>query len=146
MAGPRVASGVTLIELLVVVTIMMTVLGLVGGATVESVDRARAQTELISLYGLFKKSSVRAFASGRSIDLRLEGADVSILIEGRDPVQKQFEHLLFDDQIVSFNRNGLPDTLLVTVKVRGISRQLDLHAIFDNFVAIDADEGEGYEY
>jgi len=124
---------------------MMTVLGLVGGATVESVDRARAQTELISLYGLFKKSSVRAFASGSSLDLRLEGAVVDILIEGRDPIQKQFEHLLFDGQVVSFNRNGLPDTLLVTVKVRGISRQLDLHSIFDNFVVSDAVRGDFYE-
>jgi type II secretory pathway pseudopilin PulG len=145
VAGPRSVSGVTLIELLVVITIMMTVLGLVGGATVESVDRARAQTELISLYSLFKKSSVRAFASGSSLDLRLEGAVVDILIEGRDPIQKQFEHLLFDDQVVSFNRNGLPDTLLVTVKVRGISRQLDLHSIFDNFVVSDAVRGDFYE-
>jgi len=138
-------SGVTLIELLVVITIMMTVLGLVGGATLDSVDRARAQTEVISLYSLFKKSSVQAFASGRAINLSLEGAAVDISIEDGDRVQKQFEHLFFDDQTVSFNRNGLPDTLLVTVKVRGVPRELDLHAIFDNFVVSDAARGGNHE-
>ena len=143
--GCRRISGVTLIELLVVITIMMTVLGLVGGATVDSVDRARAQTEVISLYSLFKKCSVQAFASGSAIELTFEGAAVNILIDGGDQVQKQFEHLLFDDQTVSFNRNGLPDTLLITVKVRGVPRELDLDIIFDNFVVSDAVRDGNYD-
>lgn len=145
MVRHRTISGVTLIELLVVITIMMTVLGLVGGATIDSVDRAGAQSEVISLYSLFKKSSVKAFASGSSIDLRFEGTVVHISIQGGDQGQKQFKHLTFDDQIVSFNRNGLPNTLLISVKVRGVLRQLDLHSVFDNFVVSDNVREGDYE-
>ena len=62
MAGiVRNASGVTLIELLVVVAIMMTVLSLVGGTTLRSVNKVKGQTELISLLNIMKQASAKAF-------------------------------------------------------------------------------------
>ena len=135
-------AGVTLIELLVVITIMMSVLGLIGGATIESVDRAKAQTEVISVYSLFKKSSVQAFASGNVISLKFKGPEVTIFVENEQRSQKQFQHLVFEDQAVSFNRNGLPNNLMIVVNARGVPRQLDLHSIFDNFVAIGSSQLE----
>ena len=56
--------GITLIELLVVITIMMTLLGLVGGTTVGSIERVKGQTELMSVHSFVRKIAVRSFSSG----------------------------------------------------------------------------------
>ena len=59
--------GFSLIELLVVISILAGLLVLVGGLTVNSVEKAQAQTELVGFSNMIKKISFRAFASGNSI-------------------------------------------------------------------------------
>ena len=65
--------GFSLIEILVVLTIMMALLGLVGGSVVDGVSRARAQTEVISVFSLLKRVSVSSFTSGQPIIVSFEG-------------------------------------------------------------------------
>ncbi|CAI8296717.1 MAG: Uncharacterised protein [Porticoccaceae bacterium UBA1117] len=117
-------SGFTLLELMIVITIMMTLLSLVGSSALESIERAKAQTEIIELYSLVKKSSVHSFASGRSVALVFKGRQININIEGDVPSEKIFNHLSFDSQVVSFNRNGLPDKVSISLDNRGIRRRL----------------------
>ena len=88
----------TLIELLIVITIMMGVLGLVGGSTLSAVDRAKAQTEFISVHSLIKKTAVRSFSTGVGLSLHFESDEVSVFNGSELHSQINFEHLEFEDQ------------------------------------------------
>lgn len=125
-------SGATLLEMLVVVTIMMTLVGLIAGATVDSIDRAAGQTEVIAVYSLVKKSSIRAFSSGNSVLLKFSDSHVEIYIGERLQSKSAFEHLEFNTQALRFNRNGMTDTLSIQVDVRGIAKTLDLRSLFNS--------------
>ena len=122
----QAAKGVTLIELLVVITIMMVVLGFVGGGVFDSVDRARAQVELISIHSLIKKASVHAFSSGVGIRLKFESNKTLTLIDGGNLVEKRYEYLYFPDQVLLFNRNGFTNSRAIDVTVRGIKKEIIL--------------------
>jgi prepilin-type N-terminal cleavage/methylation domain-containing protein len=125
------ARGFTLIELLVVIAIMMTVLGLVGGGVVSGVARAEAQTEVISVYNLVKKSGVRAFTSGQPLVLSLDQNQAKLIYSNDQLISSvNYEHLLFEPQQVTFNSNGLPNLFAIGVQVRGKSKTLDLSSLF----------------
>ena len=145
MAVPKLSSGATLLELLVVLTIMMTLLGLIGGNAVDSVDRASAQAEVISVYSLIKKSSVRSFASGNIVVLLFSGTGVVVNIGGLDESKKTYQHLRFDEQSVRFSRNGMIDTFNLSVHVRGVERILDFNSIFHGKFAASMHLGDGFE-
>jgi len=102
----RNASGVTLIELLVVVAIMMTVLSLVGGTTLRSVNKVKGQTELISLLNIMKQASAKAFSSSTEIIVQLSGNAVSIQNPSSPRTSRTFKHLSFEKRQIVFNRNG----------------------------------------
>ena len=141
MAYSSRSCGVTLIELLVVITIMMTVLGLVGGSTLAMVERAKAQTELISVYALVKKASVRAFSSGSRVRMAFVEADLVVQVGGSPPVIKRFKYLDFDAEEMFFNRNGIPSDLFISLRVRGLEKTIDLRSLFDDFQAGEVNEG-----
>ena len=129
---PKQLRGFTLIELLIVLTIMMTLLGLVGGNVIESVQRTRAQAEIVSFFELLKKCGVTAFASGQSLSLALDGNRVTIEPSSTGQVHEvSYEHLDFEAHQMTFFRNGLPNTVNVSVNVDGKPRQLDFAEIFD---------------
>jgi type II secretory pathway pseudopilin PulG len=133
--------GVTLIELLVVISVMMTVLGLVGGTVVDSIDRARAQTEVIIVYSLVKKTSASAFSSGAAIFL--EFSESSAIVSTGDNEQEvyHFDYLDFDRLNMAFNRNGMPNKFVIPVKVRGIPRRLEVLSFFEaSFVKAESSE------
>lgn len=124
-------SGFSLIELLIVVSIMMTLLGLVGGSLTTGVGRAEAQTEVVSVYNLVKKTGVRAFTSGQTLVLSLDQNQAK-LIDSNDNLVSlvHYEHLLFDRQQIIFNSNGLPNLFAIGIQVRGIPKTLDLSSLF----------------
>ena len=125
------ARGFTLIELLVVIAIMMTVLGLVGGGVVSGVARTEAQTEVISVYNLVKKSGIRAFTSGQPLVLSLDQNQAKLMGSNDQLISSvNYEHLLFEPQQVTFNSNGLPNLFAIDVQVRGKSKTLDLSSLF----------------
>lgn len=128
--------GATLLELLVVMTIMLTMLGLVSGATIRSLERAEAQTEVISVYSLIKRSSIRAFSSGNAVFLKFLGSDVDIYLGGKQRSQLTFEHLQFEDQSIAFNRNGMADQLDIQLNVGGVAKTLDLRPLFGDFTTV----------
>lgn len=123
-------SGATLLELLVVMTLMMTLLGLVGSGTVNGVARAQAQTEVITVYALIKKTGVRAFASGRTLEMMFDADAVTLTHKGRILHGVSFKHLFFAPQKITINRNGYPNKVSLTVDVRGVTKNLELSGIF----------------
>ena len=130
--SPKQSRGFTMIELLIVLMIMMTLLGLVGGNVIESVQRTRAQAEVVSFLELLKKCGVTAFASGQSLSLALDGNRITIEPASTGQVHEViYEHLDFEVHQMTFFRNGLPDTDNVSVNVDGKSRRLDFVETFD---------------
>ena len=128
MTAARSQIGFTLIELLVVIVIMMSVLGMVGGASINSVKRAEAQSEVIGVYGLIKKSSVMAFASGAS--LKLAFLEDRLHIQGHSiDTSYNFQYLMFEPQQLNLSRNGWPSKSELKVKVLDTDRILDLKPI-----------------
>ena len=127
MAGiVRNASGVTLIELLVVVAIMMTVLSLVGGTTLRSVNKVKGQTELISLLNIMKQASAKAFSSSTEIIVQLSGNAVSIQNPSSPSTSRTFKHLSFEKRQIVFNRNGFADISRFSVLLDGERKEIDL--------------------
>jgi len=124
--------GVTLIELLVVVSIMMTVLSLVGGVVLDSVDRAKAQTEVISVYSLVKKTSASAFSSGSNILLGFSGSRVIVSSEASEQTIYHFDYLDFDPLNMAFDRNGMPNLFIIPLKVRSIPKRLEVQSFFED--------------
>ena len=104
MAGGKRFAGVTLIELLIVISIMMTLLSLVGGLSLQTFKKAEAQTELISFYGLIKKAGMLGFASGGNVVLELSGNAVTMIVRDEVRATKSFEYLSFKSEIIFFNR------------------------------------------
>ena len=132
MSSLKRLRGFSLIELLIVLSIMMTLLGLVGGNVIESVERTRAQAEVVSFFELLKKCGVTAFASGQSLSVVLDGNRVTIEPSSTGQVREViYEYLDFEDHQMTFFRNGLPDTVNLTVNVSGKPRQLDFAETFD---------------
>lgn len=136
-------SGATLLELLVVMTLMMTMLGLVGSGTVNGVARVQAQTEVITVYGLIKKTGVRSFASGRPHEIIFDADDATLTYKDGILHVVSFKYLWFAPQKIIFNRNGYPNRVSVTANVRGKNTLLDFSTIFSQlpFVAIE-DSGD----
>ncbi|MDA9371660.1 type II secretion system GspH family protein [Porticoccaceae bacterium] len=131
MKHRTLASGMTLIELLIVLSIMMTALSLVGGLALETLDKTRAQTEVISVYSLIKKASIRAFSSGSGVMLAFDNQNLNVFVEKELQTGKTFKYLDFPRQVILFNRNGLPNILQITVAVDGTETVLDFKTIFD---------------
>lgn len=131
MSSLKRLRGFSLIELLIVLSIMMTLLGLVGGNVIESVERTRAQAEVVSFFELLKKCGVSAFASGQSLSIVLDGNRVTIEPSTGQVREVIYEYLDFEDYQMTFLRNGLPDTVNLTVNVSGKLRQLDFAETFD---------------
>ena len=131
MSSLKQVRGFSLIELLIVLSIMMTLLGLVGGNVIESVERTRAQAEVVSFFELLKKCGVSAFASGQSLSVVLDGNRVTIEPSTGQVREVIYEYLDFEDYQMTFFRNGLPDTVNLTVNVSGKPRQLDFAETFN---------------
>ena len=129
------ARGFTLIELLVVLTLMGSLLALVGPLSVESVERFSAQRELRSLHALLKAASARAFTRGRRVIVELEGAQLRVSQpEGQSGSEallqsERFEHLRFSPTAVAFSRGGFPSTPEVHFTYRDQPQRLDLAAL-----------------
>ncbi len=126
-------AGVTLIELLVVVVIALSILTLVGGLTVESAERAKAETELTSFQSIVRSVSARAFVSGQITSLQLKGN--SVVVNSGDEALKivSFEYLTFESKTIRFSRTGMADHFRINITLNDAPRILDLSPIFEKF-------------
>ena len=125
------SKGFTLIEMLVVTAIMSSLLLLAGALGVKSVDKARAQVELISTYNLIKQSGARAFTSGKPVTLEFHGSDLNVYIGQKIWKKKSYKYVDFDSQTMRFSENGILYDRNLTLSLRGAKKILDLSALSD---------------
>ena len=131
MRAVKRAYGITLIELLIVISIMMTMLSLVGGFTLQTFKKAEAQTELISFYSLIKKAGMLAFTSGGNVVLRLSENQVTVIVRDNVRSEKSYEYLSFESDEIFFNRSGLPHNFDLTLNVNGQKKSINFSTIFN---------------
>ena len=120
--------GFTLVELLVVLAILGFVVALVGPLTVDRFDKARAQEEWLVLDRTVRGLAFRAFAEGRDVELRAEGAELRWQADGEDERALKLQQLFFDaPQLVRINSNGVAEPASLALHQRGRARTLPLN-------------------
>ncbi len=130
-ARSRYTSGFTLIELIVVMSIMSIVLSLVGPLTLRMLDRAQAQSELITFKNSIKKVSYIAFASATQHSFDLKQHELVVYKAGEELQQTQFDYLSFEPQTVTFNSRGYPSPEELTIHLLNKSEQVNLFKLVE---------------
>jgi prepilin-type N-terminal cleavage/methylation domain-containing protein len=120
--------GFTLVELLVVLAILGFVVALVGPLTADRIDKARAQEEWIVLDRTVRGLAFRAFADGREVEIRAEGAELRWKMAGLEERSLPLERLFFDEpQVVRINSNGVAVPASLALHQAGRPRVLELN-------------------
>ncbi len=104
------------------------VIALVGPLTAERIDKARAQEEWIVLDRTVHGLAFKAFADGREVELRAEGAELRWKMAGLEERSLPLEHLFFDEpQVVYINVNGVAEPASLALHQAGRARVLELN-------------------
>lgn len=139
-------KGVTLIELLVVITIMMTMVALVAPLTINTIDKAEAQSEYLTFCGLLRKASAKAFSNGARIEVVLQNEQLKMVMFSRplraeiypeealseQILHKNFKYLYFPDETIRFNQNGMANIPNITIKQRSNQKYINLIDLLHN--------------
>lgn len=122
-------TGFTLIELMVVMSIVALLMGMVGSLAINSVDKAKAKEELLTVQNWLKKLSSRAYFTGQAHNLVFSGKQASLYTElnSATPLKVvEFEFLFFQPQTLFFNGNGFvtPTSLHTSYRNQTVSYNL----------------------
>ena len=121
----RWTGGFTLIEILLVVLLTSILVALVAPLGVQQVEKARAQTEWLSLQREIGRLSMHAFLRGEFITLDVSGKQLLWQSGRGEQGVIQFEQLFFSPpQRVTFNPNGIADRPDIEVRQRERRRRM----------------------
>jgi len=118
----------TLIELMIVMSIVALLMGMVGPLAINSLDRAQAKQEMLTVKNWLRKVSARAFSTGQAHVVKLSGKNVQLYVKGDEQnliENKTFESLFFQPQLVSYSKKGFVSTGIVEGTYR--NRQLAIN-------------------
>jgi len=122
-------NGFTLIELMIVMLIVGLLTAMVGPFAINSLEKAQAKQEMLSMKNWLRKISYRAFSTGRSYTVKLSGKEIA-LYDDNDLqsvlVNKTFESLFFQPQNLTYNKKGFvtPNILIGTYRGKSLSVNL----------------------
>ncbi len=123
----RKTCGFTLIEILLVVLLTSILVALVAPLGVEQVDKARAQSEWLTLDREIGRLSMDAFLYGDFVTIYAAGKQLVWEFRGGKQGVIEFEHLFFSpDQRLTINPNGIADRAEIEVLQRDRPRRLML--------------------
>jgi prepilin-type N-terminal cleavage/methylation domain-containing protein len=123
-------QGFTLIELMIVMTIVALLTAMVGPLAMNSVDKAQAKQEMLSIKNWLRKVSYRAFTTGQAHTIQLSGNRV-ILYAGsleNSPIEdKTLTSLFFKPQRLNYTPKGFitPEVLEGTYRGKVLSINLN---------------------
>lgn len=121
------ARGFTLVEILLVLVLGAMLIGLVVPLGVTQVDRARAQSEWLTLEREIRGLAMQAFIRSDYLTLRAAGRELSWRSGRGDRGALTFEQLRFSpEQTITINPNGIADTSSLEVLQRERRRRLDI--------------------
>ncbi len=123
----RKTCGFTLIEILLVVLLTSILAALVAPLGIEQVEKARAQSEWLTLDREIGRLSLDAFLYGDFVTIYAAGKQLVWESRGGQQGVIEFEHLFFSpDQRVTINPNGIADRAEIEVLQRDRRRRLML--------------------
>lgn len=136
---PALQSGFTLIELMVVMTIITLLIGLVGPLAINSLDKAQAKSEILTLKNRLRKISYRAYILQSSAEVTFKGKEITISYNGSNsqPITITNEVLFFNEQVLYFNNYGFVQPLKLNLTYRDINTTLDLASLINTSVVPD---------
>jgi len=121
----RRARGFTLIEILLVVLLTSILVALVAPLGIEQVEKARAQSEWLTLDREMGRLSMDAFLRGDFVTIYAAGKQLAWEFRGGKQGVIEFEHLFFSpQQQVTINPNGIADRAEIEVLQRDRRRIL----------------------
>ena len=125
-------TGFTLIELMIVMAIVALLMGVVGSLAINSLEKAQAKQEMLSVKNWFRKVGVRAFYAGQAHVVKLSGKQVSLFIAGQE--QQILENisldaLFFQPQVLNYSAKGFVEPHRITGTYRGVELELDLNVM-----------------
>lgn len=122
---PGRGRGFTLVEILLVVLLMSVVIALVAPLGVTQVEKARAQTEWLTLDRAMDQLSLDAFIRGDFVAVVAAGKRLAWEFEGGQRGNIEFEQLFFSpEQRLTINPNGIADRAEIEVLQRDRRRRL----------------------
>lgn len=123
----RRPRGFTLIEILLVVLLMSVLITLVAPLGIKQVEKARAQSEWLTLNRELGRLSLDAFLRSDFVTLVAAGKQLAWASDGGEQGVIEFEHLFFSpEQRLTINPNGIADPFEITVVQRERQRTLSL--------------------
>ena len=136
---PALQSGFTLIELMVVMTIITLLIGLGGPLAINSLDKAQAKSEILTLKNRLRKISYRAYILQSSAEVTFKGKEITISYNGSNsqPITITNEVLFFNEQVLYFNNYGFVQPLKLNLTYRDINTTLDLASLINTSVVPD---------
>ncbi len=121
----RKTRGFTLIEILLVVLLTSILAALVAPLGVEQVEKARAQSEWLTLDREIDRLSLDAFLRGDFVTIYAAGKQLVWEFRGGKQGVIEFEHLFFSPkQQITINPNGIADHPEIEVLQRDRRRSL----------------------
>ncbi|MBL4909427.1 MAG: prepilin-type N-terminal cleavage/methylation domain-containing protein [Alteromonadaceae bacterium] len=126
----------TLIELMVVMAIVAILMTMVGPLAINTLDKAQAKQEMLTMKNWFRKISYRAFATGQTYQLKLTGKKAELFLINSDPqakkakliLSKSLESLFFQPQTLTYSAKGFVSPLSVTGTYRHKALTIDLNS------------------
>jgi|GEM_PF-909947 len=127
--GRATSSGFTLIELMIVLAIVALLLTMVGPLAINSLEKAQARQEMLTIKNWLRKISYRAFNTGQAYKLKLSGKRAELFVEGNDQapiVIKNLDTLFFQPQILTYSVKGFvyPDHVVGTYRNQPLNLNL----------------------
>lgn len=123
----RKTCGFTLIEILLVVLLTSILAALVAPLGIEQVEKARAQSEWLTLDREIDRLSLDAFLRGDFVTIYAAGKQLAWEFRGGKQGVIEFEHLFFSpEQRITINPNGIADRAEIEVLQRDRRRRLML--------------------
>lgn len=105
--------GFTLIEIMIVMSIVALLMTMVGPLAMNSVEKANAKQEMLTMKNWLRKISYRAFTTGNSFQLKLSGKEAKLYLvsENSEQAPKLFkaitlESIFFQPQVLNYSTKG----------------------------------------
>lgn len=111
--------GFTLVEMLIVMTIVGSLLSLVGPLAIDSLNKAQARSEILTMKNWLNYQSQRAFITGTDIQIQLRGKRASLVLSSlpNSPEFMEFDYLFFQPQDIYFSQHGVSSTHQVMARI-----------------------------